>query len=275
MRLFCSLAALVLLLGACAPEHQVLGRPYGLQVPAGVDPATPLPLLILAHGYAASAFAEDFNYPFSAQVDGWPFLYALPDGARDAKGMRFWNATDACCNFGDLPVDDVAFFRALVADVKAQRAVKPGHVFVVGHSNGAFLALRLACEAGDVIDGVVALAGSTWLDPARCPDGRSIPVLLVHGTEDQTIPYLGKPGAYPGAHETGLRFAARAGCTGRWAATGQADFIGDAASETLEEAVEGCTPAVELWSVAGGGHVPAFDARWIRATIGWLEAHAR
>jgi polyhydroxybutyrate depolymerase len=269
------LPAVVLTLVACAPEHQVQGRPYSLQVPAGVDAATPLPLLIFAHGYAANGFVEDFNYPFSREVDAQRFLYALPDGTQDSLGMRFWNATDACCNFDQRPVDDVGFFRALIADVKAQRAVKPGHVFVVGHSNGGFLALRLACEAGDVIDGVVALAGSTWLDATRCPDGRDLPVLLVHGTDDATVPYLGKPGLYPGAHETGLRFATRAGCAGGWTTTGHDDFVGDAAEETVVEVVQGCTPAIELWSVVGAGHVPGFDARWMRATYDWLEAHAR
>jgi len=259
---------------ACAPEHQVLDRPYDLQVPAGADDRTPLPLLILAHGYAASGFAQNVVFPFSAEVDGRRFLYALPNGTVDNQGMRFWNATDACCNFDHRLVDDVVFFRALIADIQAQRAVQPGHVFVVGHSNGAFMALRLACEASDVIDGVVAVAGSTWLEANRCPDGRAIPVLLVHGTQDATIPYLGKPGEYPGAHETGLRFAARERCTGGWSATGHADFVGDATPETAEEVVAGCSPAIELWSVVGAGHIPGFDGRWIRATIDWLEAHA-
>ena len=37
-----------------------------------------------------------------------------PDGTMDAIGNRFWNATDACCNFDGLPVDDVAFLRGLM-----------------------------------------------------------------------------------------------------------------------------------------------------------------
>jgi polyhydroxybutyrate depolymerase len=268
------LPAVLLLELACAPEHQVQGRPYLLQAPTGLDAGTPLPLLILAHGYGVNGFGQDLVFPFSAQVDAKGFLYALPDGTEDSSGRRFWNATDACCNNDHRAVDDVGFFRALIADIKAQRAVKPGHVFVVGHSNGAFMALRLACEASDVIDGVVAVSGSTWLDARRCPDGRHIPVLLVHGVDDTVVPYLGVPGSYPGAHETGLRFAARNGCGGTWAPSGRADFIGDATAETAQEVITGCTPAVELWSMDGVGHLPLFDARWTQATFDWLEAHA-
>ena len=37
------------------------------------------------------------------------FALAFPDGTRDSSGRRFWNATDACCNFENTPVDDVAY----------------------------------------------------------------------------------------------------------------------------------------------------------------------
>ena len=98
--------------------------------------------------------------------------------------------------FEDLPVDDVAFFRALVEDVKAQHPVS--RVYMLGHSNGGFMTLRLACEAPDVFDGFVAVSASTWDDPTRCGNGVAKPVLLVHGDEDGTIFYEGREGLYPG-----------------------------------------------------------------------------
>jgi len=257
---------------ACAPEHSVLGRAYGLQAPSGSDPSTPLPLLILAHGYAVNGVGQDVVFPLSRQIEAKQFLYALPNGTQDRLGKRFWNATDACCNFENLPVDDVAFFRALIDDVKAQRAV--GKVFLIGHSNGAFMSLRLACEASDVIDGVVAVSGSTWDDFQRCPDGRKIPILLVHGTADDVIPFEGRPGLYPSAHETGRRFARRAGCDGGWTEGARLDLVGNADAETIDETIA-CTPRIELWSIEGAGHLPAFDQRWTSAAIDWLLEQTR
>ncbi len=258
---------------ACAPEHQLLGRPYELQSPRGTDAQTPLPLLIMAHGYGVNGLGQDLVFPFSKQVDAKRFRYALPHGTQDSNGKRFWNATDACCNFDHLPVDDVGFFRALIGEIQAQVAVT--RVFVLGHSNGGFMALRLACEAPDVLDGVVAVSASTWDDFSRCPDGRAIPTLLVHGTVDTTVPYEGRPGSYPGAPETGTRFARRAGCPGGWEELERADFVGAAAeAETKRERISGCAPPIELWSIEGAGHLPSFDARWTSATIDWLTEQA-
>ena len=38
-------------------------------------------------------------------------VLVAPDGTLDPRGHRFWNATDACCDFFDHPVDDVAYLR--------------------------------------------------------------------------------------------------------------------------------------------------------------------
>ena len=268
-------AVLALMLSACAPEHMVLGRPYELSGPRG-DDGTPLPLLILAHGYGASGIEQDFVFPFSKSREEKRFLYAEPNGTLDRDGRRFWNATDACCNFEQLAVDDVTFFRALIDDVKATHPVS--RVFIVGHSNGAFMALRLACEAPDAFDGIAAVSGSTWNDFSRCSAGRAIPILLVHGTVDETIPYEGKPGKYPAATVTFDRFAQRAGCAEPREERERADFIKALPdAETNRQRATGCPArsAVELWSIEGEGHVPRVDTRWTNATFDWLEEHSR
>ena len=145
-------------------------------------------------------------------------------------------------------------------------------MFVVGHSNGAFMALRLACEASDVIDGVVAVAGSTWTDFSRCPDGRKIPILLVHGTDDGTILYKGEEGKYPSASETAARFAERDGCRTILNEGETRDFVEPVDQETRIERFL-CRTPLELWTLQGIGHVPAFNAAWTAATFDWLEAH--
>ncbi len=264
----------LLLFVACAPEHQINGRPYELLAPKG-DDGSALPLLILAHGYGVNGVGQDFLFPFSKQVDARRFLYVEAHGTQDGSGRRFWNATDQCCNFEAIPVDDVAFFRALIDDVKTRHEVSK--VFVVGHSNGAFMALRLACDAPDAFDGIVSVSGSTWLDPTRCGEGKAVPVLLVHGTVDDTIPYDGREGRYPGALETATRFATRAGCSADREELARADFLTSLpGEETKRERHVGCPAgsAVELWSLEGEGHAPTFEAPWTTATLDWLEAHA-
>lgn len=274
MRCFAVMAVLVL--AGCAPEHIVQGRPYDVWTPPNFDPSTPLPVVILAHGYGASGREQDLVFPLSAQLKKRQFIYVLPNGTLDSRAQRFWNATPACCDFENRNIDDVGFFRALVDDVRAHYQVKAGHVFLVGHSNGAFMSLRLACEAGDVFSGVVAVAGSTFNDSARCGAGPAVPILLNHGDHDEVIFFNGKLNAYPSARETQRRLAAHNGCTGSPAEGGRLDLLGDATAETQQITVDGCPGKndVDLWVLEGGPHIPQFDERWSTKALDWLEAHA-
>lgn len=266
---------------ACSPGHVVQGRPYELQVPAKASSA-PLPLIILLHGHSASAFVQNTVFPFSSVVDSHQFLYVLVDGLRDTQNRRFWNATDACCNFSQLPVDDVGFLRAVIADVEATHAVDSKRVFLVGHSNGGFMALRMACDASDVVSAVVSVAGAAHFEFPPCP-GPAIPVLQIHGTADETIHYEGGvtlgavKGDYPSAAVTTLDYATRNGCAATRSPLDALDLVGDSNAETTRELYDNCPSAapVELWSIVGAGHVPAFNAAWPGRVVDWLKDHTQ
>ena len=74
-----------------------LGRgPVVVHVPPSYDPAVPAPLILLLHGYGSSGAQQEAYMQFTPLSDEFGFLYAYPDGTRDANGYRFWNATDAC-----------------------------------------------------------------------------------------------------------------------------------------------------------------------------------
>lgn len=269
------LLPLLALVFGCLPEHSVQGRSYDVWTPPAFDRSTPAPVVVLLHGYGVTGRGQDVFFPLSKQLASRRFIYVLPDGTANRLGRRFWNATEACCDFENSGVDDVAYLRALVEDVRRQYQV--GRVFLVGHSNGAFMSLRLACEASDVFSGVVAVAGSTFDDALQCAPGRAIPILLNHGTKDTTVPYEGSPRRYPGARETGKRFAARNGCSGTWSETGRIDLLGDGSEETERSVIEGCpaNAAVELWTHENTGHLPPYDQRWAKGALDWLEEHAR
>jgi polyhydroxybutyrate depolymerase len=262
---------------ACTPDHSVLGRAYEVRVPKDYDGSTPLPLVIMVHGYGATGQLQDQFFPVSGQIDGKRFLYALPNGTPDANGKRFWNATEACCDNGRIGIDDVAFFRALVEDIGRRYPTKPGHIFLIGHSNGAFMSLRLACEASDLFSGVVAVAGSTFKDATRCQPGQAVPILLSHGDRDSSVPIEGRPDRFPGAKETGARYARRNGCTGTWVDGERLDLLGGSDAETQQSSIEGCTKqgSVELWTHEKVGHLPLYDTRWTARVIDWLEERAR
>jgi polyhydroxybutyrate depolymerase len=160
--------------------------------------------------------------------------------------------------------------------------VDPARVFLVGHSNGAFMAHRYACDRATRVAAIVTLAGMTWKDQSRCGAGSPVSVLHVHGRNDTTISYGGgatPEGAYPGAVETVGDWAAKDRCNGSLAATGRKLDLDRtiAGDETVEEAYTGCRPgvAVDLWTIEGGGHTPAFTENWAPSIWAFMATHPK
>ena len=53
-----------------------------------------------------------------------------------AAQNRFWNASDACCNFFESEVDDSGYIRSIIDDMKQVFNVDRNRIYLIGHSNG-------------------------------------------------------------------------------------------------------------------------------------------
>ncbi len=257
-------------------------RPYNRRIPSAYDPTQPTPLVIMLHGYGASGAGEDLYLRLSQLSAMRRFLYAFPDGTLDSTDKRFWNATDACCNFEHRAVDDVAYVNAIIDDMTAHYNVDPRRIFVIGHSNGGFMSHRLACDLSGRIAGIVSLAGAVWSDMSRCMPTSPVAVLDVHGDADTTIRYTGGTfltgTAYPSEASTMAGWAMRNRCTGALSDTGTTLDLDSslAGAETTVAAYTGCAgAAVELWTIRGGAHIPVINAQFSPRIYDWLMAHPR
>ena len=87
-------------------------------VPAGYSSENPTPLIVLLHGYTSSGAMQDNYMGFSKLADQYGFLLVAPDGNREPGGdqNRFWNASDACCDFFSTEVDDSAYIADIIDD---------------------------------------------------------------------------------------------------------------------------------------------------------------
>jgi polyhydroxybutyrate depolymerase len=276
----------------------VAARPYELHVPASYDPSKPAPLVVMFHGYGASGGLEEYLFDMTAASDANGFLYAYGNGTLDPTGSRFWNATNACCDFYDAAVDDVTYFDAIVADVSSKHMVDPKRVYVIGHSNGAFMSHRLACDRASKVAAIVSLAGAQWYDTSHCNPSEAVPVAEVHGTADMTIDYDGGytmetlldagPEAgtvpfaqYPSAPTTVADWAAFDHCTAGSLAPNGTTYDLDSqlpGNETQVQAYAGCPSGidVQLWVIQGGVHIPTLTKPgWADAVWGFLSAHAK
>ncbi|NUO47934.1 MAG: alpha/beta fold hydrolase [Polyangiaceae bacterium] len=260
-------------------------RPVTVHVPSSYDPATPTPLLILLHGYTATGAVQNAYFGLEPVAEERGIIYAYPDGTTDTQDSQFWNATDACCNFYGSNVDDVAYLMGLVDEITTKVNVDPKRIFFVGHSNGGFMSYRLACEASDRIAAIVSLAGATFEDPADCDAPAALSVLQIHGDMDDTVLYAGGTfgAAYPSAAESTSYFATRANCSVPAMSTGQTtDIDGNIdgpmdENETTIDAYADCDAGygVELWTIPGGGHVPALAPGFADKVVDFLMAHPK
>ncbi|MCB9683975.1 MAG: alpha/beta fold hydrolase [Alphaproteobacteria bacterium] len=246
-------------------------RPTRVFAPLASYEGGRLPLVLSLHGYGASGSLQELYFGLSPQVEARGFVLVAPDGLVDADGARFWNATDACCDFYGDGTDDVAYLTGLLDELEAKMPIDPDRIVVVGHSNGGFMAWRLACEIPDRLAGIASLAGATWLDAADCRVEAPVSALQMHGTADDTILYDGFPGLYPSAEASIGRAATLAGCDPDAASLGTADDDGAVAgAETERLAWEGCTGDVELWRMDGSGHIPLPTPSWQQDLLDWL-----
>src|SRR5262249_38213505 len=155
--------------------------------------------------------------------------------------------------------------------VMSRYHVDPARVYLVGHSNGAFMSHRLACDLAPRIAAIVALAGDDWKDISQCKPSEPVSILQVHGDLDLVIQYGGGtafPGAgeYPAARDSVDGWAKLDGCTGVFEQTGSMldlDVL-IPGNETKVEAWTNCPRGidVQLWTMQGDGHIPVLSSNW-------------
>jgi polyhydroxybutyrate depolymerase len=294
-------AALVILLALAALHHDaeargamVAGRALHVHVPPGYTGSAPVPLVILLHGVGVTGTFQDVYLRIAEQSDLRGFLYVYPDGLRGPLGP-FWNGAACCQDAYTPPVDDVAYIDAIIDYVRDHYRLDERRVFIIGHSNGAYMTSRYACESGRAA-AVVTLGGGQYLDPLQCGARPWFPfwgpamtsVLHVHGTNDEITPYwwswtMALPmggGTLPSAPQTIASWMYRNGCV---PAGGDSPIDLDAniaGAETTRSYYACVGPALEFWTMNGSPHCPMFFQSPSSATFGaraidWLYAHGR
>jgi polyhydroxybutyrate depolymerase len=268
------------------PAAPAVARPYALHVPPGLDRSRPSQLVVSLHGYGApSGEAHAHALGLDALADEQGFLLAMPDGTVDARGSRFWNASDACCDFDHIGVDDVAYIAWVIDDASRRQKVDPERVFVFGHSNGGFLAHRLACDLAPRLAGAVSIAGAGPKDPSRCKPSAPVSILEIHGDADSIITMSGgrvfnlQLPEYPSTKDTIAMWLDRDGCgAGGQPAPARLDFDDSVPGVDMQPvSYRGCKDGVtvDLWTEAGGSHLPHPSHAGLVALGAWMTAHPK
>jgi polyhydroxybutyrate depolymerase len=257
-------------------------RPVSVHVPPGYSQSTPAPLVVMLHGYSASGDLEEIYLGITAESNKRGFIYVHPDGTIDKMGQHFWNASDACCNFDGSTVDDSGYLSAVIADIQSRYSIDPKRIWLIGHSNGAFMSYRMACDHADQIAAIVSLAGAMPSDPSGCKPSAPVSILEIHGTADAVI-------AYDGSALNGHPFPSAPVSVSDWVTIDGCAPAADTSAppldldsvlpgdETAVTRYAGCKPGghAELWTIAGGSHIPTPSPTFTSDMVDFLYAHPK
>lgn len=261
---------------------EIGGRTVTLHVPDSYDPGTPAPLVIALHAYTSNAADLENYLRLTPESDRRGFIYAYPDGATDERGDRFWNATDACCDFYSSGPDDSQYLSDLISTIQGTYGIDRARVYIVGHSNGAFMAFRMACEHADQIAAIAAFNGASWQDASRCRPSEPVSVLTIRSNADETIAFAGGAigrAAYPSAARTVTDWLGYNRCADTSSDAAPLDVVSDlpGAETTVRTYTQGCAggSAVQAWTINGGPHVPKLGPGFTPSMMDFLLSHPK
>ena len=225
-------------------------REYLLYVPDTYDGQTDVPLVLNLHGYTSN-MTQQLNYgEFRKIADTANFILVVPNGLNDNSGNQHWNY------YQPNGVDDLGFLSALIDTMTTNYSINSNRVYTTGMSNGGFMSIALGCQLSSKIAAVASVTGTMITGQASsCLPIHPVPTMLIHGTNDPTVPYAGNA-TFKSVEETVQFWVDQTGSDNTPAVNSVPDV----------NTIDGCTAehyvyengdygsSVEHYKIIGGGH---------------------
>ena len=166
-----------------------LSLQYELRAPDGSVDTTPLPLVFVLHGRGADAH----DLADLAPMMGSGYRYVFPNAParfEPAPGFQFGYTW-----FDGWPAEPNSIKRSrkllmqFIDEILARYTTPPRKVILSGFSQGGLMSLDVGFRIAGKLAGIVVMSGALYEDdlPTFTKD---LPVLMVHGTQDDMIPVL-------------------------------------------------------------------------------------
>lgn len=168
--------------------HDGIQRDYILYIPAIYDGGTEVPLVFNFHGFGSNANEQMLYGDFRDIADSEGFLLVHPEGTF-FNGNQHWNVGGFTIGS---TVDDVGFTEALIEELAGLYTINLDRVYATGMSNGGYMSFLLACQLSEKIAAVASVTGSMTPETFdACSPQHPTPILQIHGTNDEIVPYNG------------------------------------------------------------------------------------
>ena len=172
-------------------------RSFRINLPS--ESSDSLPMMIILHGLGETSASW---YGVASYVANQGFVAVRPESGTflDNSGtayIKLWNAILDTARFDDVQfISDMIDYMLINYD-----SIDHNRIYVLGSSNGGYMAYRLSCDLSHRITAFTSVIGNMFLDDDGydCTDqGRDIPILHIHGTEDPINSY------YPGGNSVDI-----------------------------------------------------------------------
>jgi polyhydroxybutyrate depolymerase len=145
------------------------------------------PVVVLLHGGTQDAkhVWRQSSLPTLGLQEG--FVVVAPNGVdghwNDGRGAVLGGRVSTA--------DDVGFLSQVIADVLRNQHGDPKAVFMVGVSNGGFMTMHFACEAGNLLHAAGNVISDLPVAQKQSCHAPPMPWLSMNGTSDPLIPFEG------------------------------------------------------------------------------------
>lgn len=163
-------------------------RSFLINLPS--DTNDPVPLVFILHGLGETGALW---YGVASYIASQGIVTVRPESGTFLNNsgtgyVKLWNAILDSTRYDDVQfISDIIDYMLMNYDF-----IDYSKIYVLGYSNGGYMAYRLACDLSYRITAFSSVAGNMFLDDEfDCIDqSRDIPIFHVHGTEDPINSYF-------------------------------------------------------------------------------------
>lgn len=173
-------------------------RSYRIHFPSNYNPEKIYPLVVVVHGAFDTAEGIEEVTGFSRLADREGFIVMYPNGIGIFGFLQHWNAGHCCGKAAEDHIDDVGFVTRAIKEVAGRFRIDRRRIYMTGFSNGGMFTYLFGAKKSHLLAAIAPVAASfggqasaedsAWQPPI--PE-KPLPVLVMHGLEDNYVPYAG------------------------------------------------------------------------------------
>jgi poly(3-hydroxybutyrate) depolymerase len=199
-------------------------REYMVYTPNNPRYEQPSGILVCLHGFNRTMADFSQEYQFSGVADSLNFLILAPQALPEQDQQVIEKAAVLGAFSSDFPslnsvwacglgvkaglmlagiyvplldeelnkgVDDCGFIRSIIEEERLEYGLPQENIFVFGTSMGGYMAYQFALNQGDILSGMISVAGSMGLNVKGAENQFKTPVCDFHSLTDEVVPYSG------------------------------------------------------------------------------------